>query len=59
MEYDGKKMQHKHNEHPPKVKCDLRHEFAKSFSEQKGLILLKRKSFYSLTNSLAKLLVIQ
>lgn len=24
MEYDGKKMQHKHNEHPPKVKCDVK-----------------------------------
>jgi len=39
--------------------CDLEHEFAQSFSEQKGFILSKEKSSYPLKNSLANTLAIQ
>jgi len=39
--------------------CDLEHEFAKSFSEQKVLSSQKAKSFYPLKNSLANTLAIQ
>ena len=39
--------------------CDLEHEFAQSFSEQKGLILSKAKLSYPLKNSLANIFAIQ
>jgi len=34
--------------------CDLEHEFAQSFSEQKGLILLKAKLSYALKKLLGQ-----
>jgi len=39
--------------------CDLEHEFAKSFSEQKVLFSQRAKKIYPLKNSLANTLAIQ